>query len=41
MMQELKRTVELTSSRYIVNIESKMSSLPRFEKENDQVCVEN
>ena len=33
MMQELKRTLELTSSRYVVKIESKMSTLPRFEKE--------
>ena len=35
VMQELKRTLELTSSRYVVNIESKMSSLPRFENEDD------
>ena len=41
MMQELRRTLELTSRRYVVNIESKMSTLPRFQKENGQGCLEN
>ena len=41
MMQELKRTLVLTPRRYVVNIESKMSTLPRFQKENGQGCLEN
>lgn len=41
MMQELKRTLELTPRRYVVNIESKMSTLPRFQKEDGQGCLEN
>ena len=41
MMQELKRTLELTRRRYVVNIESKMSTLPRFQKEDGQGCLEN
>ena len=36
-----RRTLELTSRRYVVNIESKMSTIPRFQKENGQGCLEN
>ena len=41
MMQELRRTLELTSRRYVVDIANKMSTLPRFQKENGQGCLEN